>query len=58
MWGPNAVEHASYLRVHMAALRRKIETNPARPHWLLTEAGVGYRMREPSDVGAAVDCET
>jgi two-component system KDP operon response regulator KdpE len=48
VWGPNAVEQTHYLRVHMAALRRKIETDPARPQWLLTEAGVGYRMREPS----------
>jgi two-component system KDP operon response regulator KdpE len=47
VWGPNAVEHTHYLRVHMAALRRKIETDPARPQWLLTEAGVGYRLREP-----------
>jgi two-component system KDP operon response regulator KdpE len=47
LWGPGAVEHANYLRVHMAALRRKIENNPAQPRWLLTEAGVGYRMREP-----------
>ena len=48
VWGPNAVEEVHYLRVHMAALRRKIEADPARPQWLLTEAGVGYRMREPS----------
>jgi two-component system KDP operon response regulator KdpE len=47
VWGPSAVEHAHYLRVHMAALRRKIEVDPARPQWLLTEAGVGYRFREP-----------
>jgi len=47
VWGPNAVEHSHYLRVHMAALRRKIEADPARPQWLLTEAGVGYRLREP-----------
>jgi two-component system KDP operon response regulator KdpE len=47
VWGPNAVEHTHYLRVHMGALRRKIEADPARPQWLLTEAGVGYRLREP-----------
>lgn len=47
VWGPNAVEQTHYLRVHMAALRRKIEADPARPHWLLTEAGVGYRLRDP-----------
>ncbi len=47
VWGPNAVEQNHYLRVHMGALRKKIEADPARPHWLLTEAGVGYRFREP-----------
>ncbi len=48
VWGPGALEHTHYLRVHMAALRRKIEKDPARPHWLLTEPGVGYRVRDPS----------
>jgi len=48
IWGPNAVEEVHYLRVHMGALRRKIEADPARPQWLLTEAGVGYRLREPT----------
>jgi two-component system KDP operon response regulator KdpE len=48
VWGPNAVEEVHYLRVHMGALRRKIEADPARPQWLLTEAGVGYRLREPA----------
>ncbi len=46
VWGPNAVEQTHYLRVHMAALRRKLEKDAARPQWLLTEAGVGYRLRE------------
>jgi len=45
IWGPNAVEEVHYLRVHMASLRRKIEADPARPAWLITEAGVGYRLR-------------
>mgnify|MGYP001423444840 CR=1 FL=1 len=47
VWGPGASEHTHYLRVHMGAVRRKIERDPARPHWLLTEPGVGYRMRDP-----------
>jgi two-component system, OmpR family, KDP operon response regulator KdpE len=50
IWGPNAVDETHYLRVHMGALRRKIEADPARPQWLLTEAGVGYRLREPHAV--------
>jgi two-component system, OmpR family, KDP operon response regulator KdpE len=53
VWGPNAVEEVHYLRVHMGALRRKIEADPARPQWLLTEAGVGYRWREPPADGPA-----
>ncbi|HEY4181832.1 MAG TPA: response regulator [Kofleriaceae bacterium] len=52
VWGPNAVEQTHYLRVHMAALRRKVEADPARPQWLLTEAGVGYRLRESTAAGA------
>ena len=44
VWGPRATEHTHYLRVHMAALRRKIEADAARPRWLTTEAGVGYRL--------------
>ena len=48
VWGAGAIEETHYLRVHMAALRRKIEQDPARPRWLLTEAGVGYRLRDVS----------
>lgn len=46
IWGPKATEQTHYLRVHMAQLRRKIEATPARPRYLLTEPGVGYRLRE------------
>ncbi|HSD90505.1 MAG TPA: response regulator, partial [Kofleriaceae bacterium] len=46
VWGPESVEQTQYLRVHLAALRRKIEKDPARPLWLVTEAGVGYRLRD------------
>ncbi len=38
------VDQAHYLRVYMAQLRRKLEADPARPRYLLTEAGVGYRL--------------
>ena len=48
VWGPRNTHQTHYLRVHMAALRRKIEADSARPQWLLTEAGVGYRMRDPT----------
>jgi two-component system KDP operon response regulator KdpE len=53
VWGPSSSDEVHYLRVHMAALRRKIEVDPARPQWLLTEAGVGYRLREPAPDGPA-----
>ncbi len=46
IWGPGAVDQTHYLRVHMAALRRKVERDPARPQWLVTEPGVGYRLRD------------
>jgi len=46
VWGPRNTQQTHYLRVHMAALRRKIEKDPARPRWLATEAGVGYRLHD------------
>lgn len=46
VWGPGKESETHYLRVHMAALRRKIEHDPARPRWLTTEPGVGYRLRD------------
>ncbi len=44
-WGPNAVEHAHYVRVYMTQLRHKLEEEPSRPRYLLTESGVGYRLK-------------
>ena len=46
IWGPNAGEDNQILRVNMANIRRKIEKNPADPHYIFTEMGVGYRMAE------------
>ena len=46
VWGPSYVEHSHYLRVYMGQLRHKLEADPARPRYLLTEAGVGYRLYE------------
>lgn len=46
VWGPGMAGQTHYLRVYMAQLRRKLEQDPARPRYLLTETGVGYRMRE------------
>jgi two-component system, OmpR family, KDP operon response regulator KdpE len=46
VWGRRGTDQTHYLRVHMAALRRKLEADPARPRWLVTEQGVGYRLRD------------
>ena len=45
VWGPLHVEEDHYLRVYMRQLRNKMEANPAHPRYLLTELGVGYRLR-------------
>jgi two-component system KDP operon response regulator KdpE len=44
VWGPDSVFENQYLRVYMGQLRRKIESDPARPRYLRTELGVGYRL--------------
>jgi two-component system KDP operon response regulator KdpE len=44
VWGPEYLKEASYLRVYMASLRRKLEPSPSRPRYLLTEPGMGYRF--------------
>jgi two-component system KDP operon response regulator KdpE len=46
VWGGGHTDQAQYLRVYMAQLRRKIESDPARPKLLMTEPGVGYRLRD------------
>jgi len=45
VWGPNAVEQTPYLRVYMTQLRHKLEKDAARPRYLTTETGVGYRLQ-------------
>ena len=42
VWGPEYGEESEYLRVYMGKLRQKIETNPLKPEYLLTERGIGY----------------
>jgi two-component system KDP operon response regulator KdpE len=48
IWGPAFQEESNYLHVHVSHLRRKIEPDPARPRYILNQAGVGYRLVEPS----------
>ena len=45
VWGPGYVAAGGNLRLYMAQLRRKLEPDPARPRWLITEPGMGYRYQ-------------
>ena len=47
VWGPQYENETNYLRVHLAAIRRKLEADPGRPRYFITEPGIGYRF-EPS----------
>jgi two-component system KDP operon response regulator KdpE len=53
VWGPSYERETNYLRVYLAQLRRKLEPEPARPRYLITEPGMGYRF-EPD---AATDLD-
>ena len=45
VWGPSYKSESNYLRVYLAQLRRKLEPEPSRPRYLLTEPGMGYRFQ-------------
>jgi len=47
VWGPSYQSESHYLHVYVSQLRRKIEPDPTRPRYLLTEAGAGYRLTVP-----------
>jgi len=49
VWGPGYADATGNLRLYMAQLRRKLEPDPARPRWLLTEPGMGYRFQPEAD---------
>jgi len=49
VWGPEYGNELEYLRSYIRMLRKKIEDDPARPQYILTEPWVGYRFRNPSD---------
>jgi len=49
IWGLEYSNELEYLRVYISALRKKIENNPAKPEYILTEPSVGYRFHNPSD---------
>jgi two-component system KDP operon response regulator KdpE len=48
VWGPAYGEESNYLHVYVSHLRRKLERDPARPRYLLTQPGVGYRLVAPA----------
>lgn len=52
-WGSDAGHDAQAVRVLVAGLRRKLEADPARPVWLITEIGVGYRLRTQTAAGSS-----
>jgi two-component system, OmpR family, KDP operon response regulator KdpE len=45
IWGISAIEHTHYLRIYIAQLRHKLEKDPSRPQLIITEPGVGYRLK-------------
>ena len=49
VWGPGYADASGNLRLYMAQLRRKLEPDPARPRWLMTEPGMGYRYQPSPD---------
>jgi two-component system, OmpR family, KDP operon response regulator KdpE len=48
VWGPGYEDETSYLRVHLSHIRHKLEPDPARPRYLHTEPGMGYRFEIPT----------
>ena len=49
VWGPAYQRESSYLHVFVSQLRRKLEPDPARPRYILTEPGAGYRLVNPEE---------
>ncbi len=55
VWGPGYADATGNLRLYMAQLRRKLEPEPARPRWFITEPGMGYRYQPGPDDHASVN---
>jgi two-component system KDP operon response regulator KdpE len=55
VWGPGYDKAGGNLRLYLAQLRRKLEPDPARPRWLITEPGMGYRFQPPEPAGPGGD---
>ena len=53
VWGPTYREETNYLRVFIAQIRRKLEPDPAHPHYFITEPGMGYRFQTNDQLSAS-----
>ena len=53
VWGPQYERETNYLRVYMAQVRRKLEPDPSRPRYFITEPGMGYRFEPPADFSSS-----
>jgi DNA-binding response OmpR family regulator len=49
IWGPEYGQEFEYLRTYVRLIRKKIEDNPARPEYILTEPWLGYRFHDPAN---------
>ena len=49
VWGPRYEHETNYLRVHLAAIRKKLEPEPGRPRYFVTDPGIGYRFETDHD---------
>ena len=49
VWGPEYGEETEYLRVYMRYLRQKLEPEPSKPQYLLTQPGAGYMLHQPEE---------
>jgi DNA-binding winged helix-turn-helix (wHTH) protein len=57
VWGPGYARATGNLRLFMAQLRRKLEPDPARPQWFITEPGIGYRFQPVECQFARAECQ-
>ncbi|MGH3269293.1 MAG: response regulator [Trebonia sp.] len=57
VWGPGYDNEGGNLRLYLAQLRRKLERDPARPRWLITEPGMGYRYQPPDPGESAAQAQ-
>jgi len=51
VWGPEYGDETEYLRTFVKQLRRKLEKDPSRPRYIITEPGIGYRLIQATDQG-------